>query len=71
VISLALVEFIAEDRIVKTTSCDSVALTTDLYPCVIELKEERPVQRDLEQLFLALAAPSQARVSDEQVLSLP
>jgi len=56
---------------VKSTSCDSVGLTTDLYACVIELKEERSVQRELEQLVLAIAMSTQAHASDEQVLSLP
>ncbi len=65
------IEFIAEDRIVKTTSCDSVALTTDLYACLIEVKEERSPIRDLEQLVLSLAMSTPARISDEQVLSLP
>ena len=55
----------------KSTSCDSVGLTTDLYACVIELKEERPVQRDLERLWLAIAMSPGAQVSDEQILSLP
>ena len=54
----------------KSTSCDAVGLTTDLYACLIELKEERLVQRDLEQLMLALVS-APVRVSDEQVLSLP
>jgi hypothetical protein len=47
-----------------------VGLTPDLYACVIEFKEERVVQRDLEQLVLAIAT-SPTRVSEEQVLSLP
>ena len=55
----------------KTTSCDSVVLTTDLYPCVIELKEKRPLRRDLEQLVLTIAAGNRMSVSDEQVLELP
>jgi hypothetical protein len=38
---------------------------------VIELKEERSVQRDLEQLVLAIAMSPRAQVSDEQILSLP
>jgi len=57
---------------VKTTSCDAVALTTDLYACIIEVKEDRPRQRDLQQLVLALAAASSPiGVSDEQILALP
>jgi hypothetical protein len=56
---------------VKSTICDSVGLTTDLYACVIEIKEERSPVRELEQLVLALATSTQATVSDEQVLSLP
>ena len=55
----------------KTTSCDAVALTTDLYACVIETKEERPTNRELEQLVLALAMSTQTSMSDEQMLSLP
>ena len=55
----------------KSTSCDSVGLTTDLYACVIEFKEERAAQRDLEQLVLAIAMNPNANVSDEQILSLP
>ena len=56
----------------KTTSCDAVGLTTDLYACVIESKEDRPLRRELEQLALAIAASgSQIGVSDEQILSLP
>jgi len=66
-----LIESIAEDRIVKTTSCDSVALTTDLYACLIETKEERSPVVELEQLMLSLAMSTPTRVSDEQVLSLP
>jgi hypothetical protein len=49
-----------------------VALTTNLYACVIELKEERPLRRDLERLVLAIAASvSSMSVRDEQVLELP
>ncbi len=70
-IYLTPIEFIAEDRIVKTTSCDSVALTTDLYACLIETKEERSPSRELEQLVLALATSAKTTVSDEQILSLP
>ena len=55
----------------KSTSCDSVALTTDLYACLIEVKEERSPICDLEQLVLALTTSTPARISDEQVLSLP
>ena len=55
----------------KSTSCDSVGLTTDLYACVIELKEERPVKQELDQLVLAIAASTCIGVSDEQILSLP
>ena len=56
----------------KTTTCDSVALTTNLYPCVIELKDEGPLRRDWEQLALAIAASGhRTSVSDEQVLDLP
>jgi hypothetical protein len=56
---------------VKSTTFDSVALTTDLYACVIETKEERSTSRELEQLALSLAVCSQMDVSDEQLLSLP
>ncbi len=55
----------------KSTTCDSVALTTDLYACAIEIKEERSPIRDLEQLVLSLAMTAPSRFSDEQVLSLP
>ena len=55
----------------KSTTCDSVALTTDLYACVIEIKEERSPIRDLERLVLSLATSTPDRVRDEQVLSLP
>jgi hypothetical protein len=57
---------------VKTTSCDWVALTTNLYPCMIELKEECPARRDPEQLVLAIAAAATTiSISDEQILALP
>ena len=55
----------------KTTSCDAVALTTDLYACIIEVKVDRPRQRDLQQLVLGLAASNPIGVSDEQILALP
>lgn len=55
----------------KSTTFDSVALTTDLYACLIETKEERSPGRELEQLVLSLAMSGPAAVSDEQVLALP
>jgi len=48
-----------------------VALTTDLYSCVIETKEERPLRRELEQLMLTIMAGSRMTAADEQVLGLP
>jgi len=56
---------------VKTTGCDAVALTTDLYACVMEIKEQRPRIRELKQLVAALAMSAAVRESDEQILSLP
>jgi hypothetical protein len=48
-----------------------VALTTDLYARVIEIKEERSPIGDLERLMLSLATSTPDSVRDEQVLSLP
>ena len=56
----------------KTTSYDAVGLTTDLYACVIEWKETRPLREAIEQLAIyAVATVAAASVSDEQILSLP
>ena len=58
----------------KSTSCDSVGLTSDLYACVIELKEDQPVRYPVEQLALTLAfrpTTSETTARDEQILSLP
>ena len=55
----------------KSTTCDSVALTTDLYACMTEAKGEQP-PRDWQQLMLAIAAANgRTGVCDEQVLELP
>ena len=52
-------------------TCDSVGLTTDLYGCVVELKEVPP-QNILQWLALAFfGAATALSVADEQVLSLP
>jgi hypothetical protein len=56
---------------VKSTNCDAVALTTDLYACLIETKEARSTRCELEKLVLSLAVSAQVSESDEQVLSLP
>jgi len=66
-----MLEITSEDRLVKSTTCDSVALTTDLHICVTEAKDERR-RRDWQQFLLAIyAAGSRMSVRDEQVLELP
>ena len=55
----------------KTTSCDVVSLTADLYACVIESKEERPLRQQIERLARWLIADHELTARDEQILSLP
>ena len=55
----------------KSTNCDAVGLTPDLYACLVELKTACPLPERVEQLFLLALPVHESSLSDEQILALP